>query len=147
MPEKAPLQVGQYGEQGLDRSGAQATAALAAPADCLVGEAGVVLERHFEGYREAAEGVPHILRSERPVDLGVLVVRIAVHVLKVGAGALERGAERALQRVLLGRESGQPLATVDEYVRQALVAVHVEKGVDAGLVQGGTNMQHLGTAL
>ena len=70
-----------------------------------------------------------------------------MHILEIGARALERGDECALQRVLLGRETGQPLATVDKHVGQAFVAVHVEKGVDTGFVHRRAHIADFGTAL
>src|SRR5438128_7966150 len=144
---KRVSQLRQDGEQRLDRSGAEADAARAAPAHHFVGKIGVVLERHFESQREATKRVAYVLRGEREVDLGVLVVAIAVHILKIGTRALERGDECALQRVLLGRETGQPLATVDKHVGQTLVAVHVEKGVDTGFVHRRAHAADFGTAL
>src|SRR5438105_3276352 len=48
-------------------------------------------------------------------------------VLKIRARAFERGTERALQRRLLGTKARQSFATIEEYIRQAFVAVHIEE--------------------
>src|SRR5262249_504541 len=65
-----------------ERRCAEPSAALAVPPDLGIAEIGVVLERHLERERQAAEAVADILGREAHVHLGVLVVGIAVHLLQ-----------------------------------------------------------------
>lgn len=75
--------------------GAEAHAALAAPAGDAVWQVGVVLEGHLERERDAAEAVGHPLRGQGQQFVLEAPDRIAVFGLEIRAGGGEASAKRA----------------------------------------------------
>src|SRR5205085_2701961 len=101
-------------QQRLQYCRAQLAAALAVPSDTNIRQVRVVLERHFESQRQAAERVANPFRCKLERILLVLARRIAMNVLKIRARSLQVRDELGLRAALLGREARQHFAARDE---------------------------------
>nr|GEU28368.1 hypothetical protein [Tanacetum cinerariifolium] len=126
---------------------AQSGRAGAVPAHARVGQVGIVLERHFERERQAAEMVAHVLGGQRQHVFLVLAGRVAHLVLEVGRGVFIAVDERLLPGAALVAEVFQHLVAGHEVVRQRFVAVDIEEHVDARFVHLLFDDQHFGAAL
>ncbi|MNQ69096.1 hypothetical protein D3C85_836750 [compost metagenome] len=104
----------------------------------------MVLEGHFDGEGQAVELHADRVAGQGGVGLAGLVALVAEFCLEFGADADQAAAELLLQLCQARAVAGVAFAAGGEHVGNFLVAVDIEKQVDADLTHLLLDEQHLG---
>lgn len=145
--QSALRQLVDHPQQRRQRSLAELTTARRRPAKLVIRRIRVVLERHLQRHRQGPERVGDPIGSHRHVGLAGLGLDVAVLELKVGVGGHQLGLVLGLQGANAAGHRFDPVRPRDEVVGQALVAVHVEREVEASLAHSFADQEHLGAAI
>src|SRR5687767_10071774 len=125
-------QLGGRGQDRLERRRAEGPRAVRIEAVFRVGVVRGVLVGHLDGEREAAKRFADPVTRGAEVAAAGLVARVAVFVLEVVVALEERVLEQVLEvanAIVVRRVA---LTAGEKAPRVLLVAVHIEKEVDAG---------------
>src|SRR5689334_23568864 len=102
----------------------------------------MILERHFQGQRQAVVLLADTVAGQCHVGLARFVAGVAVLGLEVFGGALQMAAEMLFELFDPWRVAWITFATGSEYVRNFLITMDVEEQVDAVLFHLLLNEQH-----
>ena len=115
--------------------------ALRRPAVNLVGQIEIVLERHFQGHRDAAIALGELGRRHRHIGLARSRDLIALLALEIGRQPLERLAEQVEQPRLAFGDRRDAFEAGEKIGGNGLVAMHVHREIDPGFVHGVADAQ------